>query len=84
VPDQQAEAEALEVNLKDLVTKEDLHVAFHDLESRIGSRIDDLESRLGGRMDALEAKMEGKLVLLQWMLGLLMGGVAALILKAFF
>jgi hypothetical protein len=90
VPDQQAEAEAevlaeaLQVNLKDLVTKEDLHAALNDLESRLGGRITDLDSRLRGRIDALEAKMDGKFLLLQWMLGPLMGGVAALVLKAFF
>jgi hypothetical protein len=78
VPDQQAEAEAevlaeaLQVNLRDLVTKEDLHTALNELEIR-----------LRGRIDSLEAKMDGKFLLLQWMLGLLMGGVAAIILKAF-
>jgi hypothetical protein len=112
VPDKQAEAEAevlaeaLQVNLKDLVTKEDLHTALDalegrlgariadldsrlggriaDLDSRLGGRIADLDSRLGGRIDTLEAKVSGELTLVKWMLGLLMGGVAALILKAFF
>ena len=41
VPDKQAEAEAvalsevLEVNLKDLVTKEDMHHELRDLEQRL-------------------------------------------------
>lgn len=39
---------------------------------------------LRDELKLLEAKIEGRFVLLQWMMGLLMAGVASLILKAFF
>ncbi|MBI5140975.1 MAG: DUF1640 domain-containing protein [Nitrospirae bacterium] len=64
----QAEAEAealsevLEVNLKELATKEDLRREIKDLEVRI----------------------DGELKLLKWMLGVVIGGVIALVMKAFF
>lgn len=79
VPDKQAEAEAevlaeaLQVNLQNLASKDDLRGA-----------VNDLDNRLRGRIDTLEAKVESKFLLLQWMLGLIMGGVIVLILKAFF
>jgi len=75
VPDKQAEAEAralsevLEVNFDQWATKRDLY---------------DLEARLKARLDTMEARMTGEQTLLKWMMGLLLGGVAALILKAFF
>ena len=55
VPDKQAEAEAealaevLEVNLKDLATKEDLKV----LEERLGDKITMLEQRMTIKLGAL-------------------------------
>jgi hypothetical protein len=75
VPDKQAEAEAralsevLEVNFDQLAIKRDLY---------------DLEARLKARLDTMEARMTGEQTLLKWMMGPLLGGVAALILKAFF
>jgi len=39
---------------------------------------------LEARIDRLETKVTGELTLVKWMLGLLLGGVIALILKAFF
>ena len=79
VPDKQAEAEAaalsevLEVNLKELVTKEDLRIGLRELESKLEAKI-----------DKLEAKFTGEFTLVKWMLGLLLGGIVALILRAFF
>jgi hypothetical protein len=35
-------------------------------------------------MDTLEVKLTGELTLIKWMLGMILGGIAALILKAFF
>jgi len=75
VPGAQAEAEAkalseiLEVNLKDLATKDDLSRGLKELELRIDSRFE---------------KVSGELTLIKWMLGIVLGGVIALILKSFF
>ena len=75
VPDKQAEAEAealseaLEVNLKELVTKEFLHNELRDLEHRIDTRFE---------------RIDGELKLSRWMLGVLLAGVISLVLKAFF
>ena len=63
VPDKQAEAEAealaevLEVNLKDLATKEDLKT----LEQRLGDKINVIEQRLGDKITMLEQRMTIKL-----------------------
>jgi hypothetical protein len=54
----------------------DIHALCADLRKQA--------TRMLGRIDTLESKVDGKFLLLQWMLGLVMGGVAALILKAFF
>jgi hypothetical protein len=59
----------LQTNLTDLATQRDLRA---------------LEDRLIARIDKLDARLSGEIALLKWMLGLLLGGVAALILKAFF
>jgi hypothetical protein len=86
VPGRQAEAEAealaeaLQVNLQDLVTRRDLLAVRDELKSDAR----DLETRLRGRMDTLEVKLTGELTLIKWMLGMILGGIAALILKAFF
>ncbi len=40
--------------------------------------------RLEAKIERLETKMTGELTLVKWMLGILLGGVIALILKAFF
>lgn len=54
------------------------------LRDELKGDVRDSETRTRGRIDALEAKMDGKFLLLQWMLGLLLGGIVALVLKAFF
>ena len=53
--------------------------------------IEKVEARLMGEIGNLRkdfdvrfAQMDGKLVLLQWMLGLLLAGVAGLVAKSFF
>lgn len=64
----QAEAEAealsevLEVNLKELATKDDLRREIKELELR----------------------MDSELKLVKWMLGVVIGGIVALVIKAFF
>ncbi|MCX7092657.1 MAG: DUF1640 domain-containing protein [Methylobacter sp.] len=75
VPDKQAEAEAealseaLEVNLKELVTKEYLSREIRDIEQRIDTRFE---------------RIDGELKLMRWMLGMVLAGIISLVLKAFF
>jgi len=40
--------------------------------------------RLEARFEKLETKLSGEMTLLKWMLGILLGGVIALVMKAFF
>ena len=100
VPPQQAEAEAaafaevLEISFKELVTKEDLRLTkeelrrdLKDLEMRMEAKMDRLDAKidkLEAKVDRLDTRLTGELTLVKWMLGLLLGGVLALILKAFF
>ena len=75
VPDKQAEAEAealsevLEINLKELATKQDIRLEVRDLEHRLDARFE---------------RIDGELKLTRWMLGLMLAGVMSLVLKAFF
>jgi hypothetical protein len=124
VPERQAEAEAealaevLEVNLKDLATRDDLLA----VEIRLQARMDKFEAKIAGDFARLEGevtrlagdstrlsgdftrlsgdfaglsgdfarlssdflRLSGEMTLLKWMLGLVLGGILALILKAFF
>ncbi|ALR06076.1 DUF1640 domain-containing protein [Xylella fastidiosa] len=65
----EALAEVLETNLQDLATKQDLR---------------ELELKLESKIDKGFAEVKGEMLLLKWMLGVLVAGVAALIIKAFF
>ena len=75
VPPEQAEAEAaalsevLEVNLKELATKEDLKNSLKELKMKLDTRFE---------------KLMGETLLMKWMLGILIAGVISLILKSFF
>jgi len=75
VPSIHAEAEAdalsevFETNLSELATKEDLLATKEDLRHEIKE---------------LELRIHGEMLLMKWMLGLLLAGVASLILKSFF
>ena len=89
VPGQQAEAQAvafaevIQVNFKDLVTKEDLALAKNELKQEIAqvrteSKQDSesLEQRLGSRIDLvvaevknLRTELKGEMTLLKWMFG---------------
>jgi hypothetical protein len=75
VPATHAEAEAkalsevFETNLGELATKEDLLATKEDLRHEIKE---------------LELRIHGEMLLMKWMLGLLLAGVASLILKSFF
>ena len=61
--------------------------AFKDAQSEaVATRRDlkELEIKLEAKLDRLDAKFTGEFTLIKWMMGLLLGGVVALILKAFF
>ena len=76
VPEPQAEALSTAVResheAAELATKGDLR----ELELRLDTRF--------GHMDTRFEKVHGEMLLLKWMLGLLIAGVASLVLKAFF
>ena len=86
VADKHAEAEAeaiaevIQVNFKDLVTKEDLRREFREYEMRFDAKLEHLEGKLVGDITAVR----GEITLLKWMLGVLLAGVVSLVLKAFF
>lgn len=79
IPDAQAkaEAEALQGVLAEtldsqLATKNDL--------IKLERRMDSLDARI----DRMDIRLSGELTLLKWMTGLVLGGILALVLKAFF
>jgi hypothetical protein len=71
----QAEAEAealsevLEINLKEVATRQDVHAIKEDIRREIKE---------------LELRMDGELKPIKWMLGVVTGGIMALVVKAFF
>ena len=82
VPDKQAEAQAvafaevIQLNLKELVTKEDLAAT----EKSVKQEIKDAEQRVSARLDTLAAQHKGEMLLLKWMFGAATGvGVAILV-----
>jgi hypothetical protein len=72
MPAQQAEAVADAVrdstDAADLVTRKDLQIELQKLESKMETRF---------------AKLEGEFMLVKWMLGLIVAGVVALVMKSF-
>ena len=85
VPDKQAEAEAevlseaLEVNLKELVTKEDLLATQKDLHRDIGDLRRDMDARFA-QVDARFVQLEQRLTIkLGTLMALSIGIVAALV-----
>lgn len=81
--------EELRRDLKDLEMR--MEAKIDQLEAKFNIKIDKLEVKFDTRIDKLEAKVDrldtrltGELTLIKWMLGLLLGGVLALILKTFF
>ena len=92
VPTEQAEAQAIafaeviQLNLKELVDKDDLAATAKELKQEIK----DAEQRVGAKMDATTselkvqiAQVKGELVLVRWMLGVLIGGVVAILIRLF-
>jgi 2-phosphoglycerate kinase len=86
VPPAQAEAEAtafaedIQLNLKELVTKDDLTATAKELKQEVK----DVELRLNGRIDTLAAQIKGEMLLLKWMFGALLGVGAAILVRLFF
>jgi hypothetical protein len=64
-------------------------VLAETLESQLATRNDlvRLERRLDGldaKIDRMDTRISGELTLLKWMMGLVLGGIFALIMRAFF
>ena len=90
VPDKQGEAqavafgEAYQINLKDLVTKDDLLATRNDLKHEIDDgrkdfkhEMKEMEQRLNARIDASDARSRSEQLLLRWMVGTTFTGVIA-------
>ncbi len=58
--------------------------AFKDAsgEAEIATKRD--IERLEAKLDRLDTKLGGEMTLIKWMLGILLGGIIALIMKSFF
>jgi len=91
----EAEADALsevfETNLSELATKEDLRHEIGDLrhemkelETGLRHEMKEVETGLRHEIKELNLRIHGEMLLMKWMLGLLLAGVASLILKSFF
>lgn len=80
VPPQQAKAEAQA--LAEVLSTPEV-VSARDLE-RIEQKIDLLRNDTNAQITLLRSDLTGKFTLLQWMLGLLLAGVASLVIKSFF
>jgi hypothetical protein len=71
VPDKQAEAQAsafaeiIQINLKEVVTKDDLKREGEDLRKEIKES----EQRINARIDRVVAQLKGDMMLLKWMFG---------------
>ncbi len=103
VPDKQAEAEAtvlsefMQINIKELATKQDLEQLGKDLRQEIAQQGKDLRSeiaqsqfKLSQDILSLDAKFEknnaqirGEQVLVRWMLGFVLAGIVALLIRLF-
>ena len=80
VPSQQAKAEAQA--LAEVLSSSDV-AGGRDIE-RLEAKVDLLRSDLVSSITVLRSDLTGKFTLLQWMLGLLLAGVASLVIKSFF
>ena len=79
---QEAQAEVLSEAFKDASSEAEL-ATKRDIE-RLEAKLERLDTKLSGEMDKRFERVAGELTLMKWMLGLLLGGVIALIMKAFF
>jgi hypothetical protein len=89
VPPAQAEAEAealsevFETGLNELTTRADLRELGRLLGSEMDQRFAKMEQRFS-RVDQQFTEQKGELLLLKWMMGVIVAGVIALVMKAFF
>ena len=97
VPPAQAEAqarlfgEAFQVNLKDLVTKDDLKQAIAESELRIVNKLDAQNATLTNKIDQgsaeaknLRTELKGDINLLRWICGANTGLLIAVLIRLFF
>jgi DNA repair exonuclease SbcCD ATPase subunit len=97
VPDKQAEAkaeaisEALSVNFKELVTKEDLKHEIRETEQRLNAKIDGLnakidgiEQRLNAKIDTAVASLKGEILTVRYMFGIVVTLFIAMAARVFF
>ncbi|MDD0930484.1 DUF1640 domain-containing protein [Xylella fastidiosa] len=91
----EALAEVLEINLQGLAESEskngkalarlevDMKEGFAQVDQRFVQMEKNIDQRFA-QVDTRFAEIKGEMLLLKWMLGVLVAGVAALIIKAFF
>jgi hypothetical protein len=86
VPAAQAEgqarafAEIIQVQVKDLVVKDDLE----RVAERLKRDLVEETLKLSARIERLETKTEWQFTMLRWMLGATLSGVVALVIRTFF
>ena len=79
VPEKQAEAQAVafaevvQVNFKELVTKDDLVKGLREVEQNLNAKIDNSASEIQVQI----AHVKGEQILLRWMMGATFAGVIA-------
>lgn len=83
-PEKQAELiiEVVWLSREDVDAAVRAAVAAQDTEQR--HSLQEVERRLDAKLDLLRSDMNGKFTLLQWMLGLVLAGIASLVIKSFF
>ena len=94
VPEKQAEAQAvafaevIQINLKDLVTKDDLAQAVVEVRKEIQLSAkdtkDELKSeslKLNGKIDTIDARLRGEMLLLKWMFGATLTGMVGILIR---
>jgi G3E family GTPase len=92
VPPQQAEAQAvafadiIALNLKDLVTKDDLNRAVEELERKMEKLVEDLRvdnKAVRSEMATNDARYRGEFALLKWMLGVSITATVGVLIRLF-
>lgn len=61
-----------------------LNAKIDKLESSLNAKIDKVEASLNAKGDKIELRLSGDIYLLKWMIGVVVAGILALILKAYF
>jgi ABC-type phosphate transport system auxiliary subunit len=94
VPEKQAEAQAvafsevIQLNFKELVTKDDLSAAVKALENKLDNQVDLLKSEfnlLKADFKSLRSELKSEVTLLKWMVGVSISiGIAVLVRLFFF